>query len=48
MRLGVDFDTLDGGDSASALGKDTGLRELLDDGRKELMGNAEDDKSCSL
>lgn len=48
VGLGVDLDTLDGGDGTSTLGEDAGLRELLDDGREELMGNAEDDEGSAL
>jgi hypothetical protein len=46
--LGVDFDTLDGGNGASSFGENSRFREFLDDGRKELMGYTEDDESGSL
>jgi hypothetical protein len=48
VSLGVDLDTLDGGDGTSTLGEDTGLRKLLDDGREELVRNAEDNESRAL
>lgn len=48
VLLEVDLDTLDGRDTAGALGEDTRPGQFFEDRREELMRNAEDDKGGTL